>query len=48
MSPKTPIPDAEQRLIDDLIAERAADPRTWVLLKQKQDSQKKLKDDGLA
>ena len=46
MSPKTPIPDAEQRLIDDLIAERAADPRNWVLLKHKPRPKKKSEHDG--
>ena len=47
MSPKTVIPDAGLRLIARLEAARAADPRNWVLIKQKQDSEKKLKDDGL-
>ena len=47
MSPKTIIPDAGLRLIERLQGERAADPRKWVLIKQKQDSEKKLKDEGL-
>jgi excisionase family DNA binding protein len=47
VSPKSPIPDAGLRLIERLQADRAKDPRQWVLTKHKPHPKRKSEHDGL-